>query len=103
MSRASVRLKTETAAASVINPIQVIRSDDTRALSVTEFCDRNQIGKSSYFYLQAIGRAPKTTRVGRRVIIFPQDEMAWRQSIQDNPLPSSLRRAAEAAAQMEAA
>ncbi|MGS0626149.1 hypothetical protein ACU8YE_25250, partial [Ralstonia sp. VS2407] len=68
-----------------------------------EFCDRNHIGKSSYFYLQAIGRAPKTTRVGRRVIIFPQAEAAWRQSIQDNPLPASLRRAAEAAAQMEAA
>lgn len=103
MPRTSVRLQTETAAALVASPVQIVRSDDTRALSVSEFCDRNQIGKSSYFYLQAIGRAPKTTRVGRRVIIFPQDEAAWRQSIQDNPLPASLRRAAEAAAQREAA
>ncbi|WP_214289432.1 hypothetical protein, partial [Bacillus subtilis] len=64
MPRTSVRLQTETAAASVASPVQVIRSDDTRALTVSEFCDRNQIGKSSYFYLLAIGRAPKTTRIG---------------------------------------
>src|SRR3978361_1985931 len=103
MPRTSVRLQTETATAAAPSPIQVVRSDDTRALSVSEFCDRNQIGKSSYFYLLAIGRAPRSTRVGRRVIIFPQDETVWRQSIQDNPLPASLRRAAEAAAQREAA
>jgi 3-methyladenine DNA glycosylase Mpg len=72
-------------------------------MSVPEFCDRNKIGESSYFYLRAIGRAPKSTRIGRRIIIFPQDEAAWRLSIQENPLPSSLRRAAEAAAEKEAA
>jgi len=103
MPRTSVQLRTATAAVSAASPVAVVRSDDTRALSVAEFCDRNQIGKSSYFYLQAIGRAPRSTRVGRRVIIFPQDEAAWRLSIQENPLPASLRRAAEAAAEMEAA
>jgi hypothetical protein len=103
MPRRSVQLQTGTAIAAVPSSAQFIRSDESRALSVSEFCDRNQIGKSSYFYLQAIGRAPKSTRVGRRVIIFPQDEAAWRQSIQDNPLPASLRRAAEAAAEKEAA
>jgi predicted DNA-binding transcriptional regulator AlpA len=103
MPRRSVQLQTETALAAATSQIHVNRSDDTRALSVSEFCGRNQIGKSSYFYLLAIGRAPRSTRVGRRVIIFPQDEAAWRRSIQENPLPASLRRAAEAAAQKEAA
>ena len=101
MPRRSVQVQTETAGETITGPIQIIRSDGTRARSVAQFCDNNGFGKSSYYYLKIIGRAPKTTRVGRREVIFPQDEAAWRQSIQDDPLPASLRRAAEA--QKEAA
>lgn len=103
MPRKSVQVQAEETATAVPRPIQIVRSEDTSAISVQEFCARNKIGESSYFYLKAIGRAPKSTRVGRRVIIFPQDEAAWRQSIQDTPLPASLRRAAEAVAKKEAA
>ncbi|MET3411654.1 hypothetical protein [Methylobacterium sp. 1030] len=103
MPRKSVQARANETATAALRPIQILHSDETSAFSVPEFCARNKIGESSYFYLKAIGRAPKSTRVGRRVIIFPQDEAAWRQSIQDNPLPASLRRAAEAVAKKEAA
>ena len=103
MPRRSFQLPAETTVAANSKPVRDFRVEDSGAYSISEFCFRNKIGESSYFYLKAIGRAPKTTRVGRRVIIFSQDETAWRQSIQDTPLPASLRRAAEAAAEKEAA
>lgn len=103
MPRKSVQVRALEAATAVSQPFQIIRSDETRAFSILEFCARNKIGDSSYFHLKIIGRAPRSTRIGRRVVIFPQDEAAWRQSIQDNPLPASLRRAAEAVAKKEAA
>ncbi|MGY2052285.1 hypothetical protein [Methylobacterium sp. JK268] len=97
-------MQTETAVAAAVGYApKDTRHDIGLDPSITGFCHRNNIGKSSLYYLKAIGRAPRMTHVGRRVLIFPEDEDDWRRDIRENPLPEALRPAAQAALAKESA
>ena len=45
---------------------------------IATFCDRNGISESYYFALKREGRGPKEIKLGKRVLISPESEAAWR-------------------------
>ncbi|TGD94904.1 hypothetical protein [Methylobacterium nonmethylotrophicum] len=103
MPRKNVRQQLDVVVAAAVDQSLTSRSVDTEMRTIPEFCSRNRIGKSTFYYLVALGRAPEITTIGGRKLISPEDEAAWRRSIKENPLPSALRPAAQAALAEEAA
>jgi predicted DNA-binding transcriptional regulator AlpA len=50
------------------------------ALSVAEFCAANGIGKTTFFKLRKLGKAPRTMPVGSRVLISVAAAKEWRKA-----------------------
>jgi predicted DNA-binding transcriptional regulator AlpA len=48
------------------------------ALSISDFCARNNISRSFFYKLKKRGKAPRTMHVGGRQIISPDAERDWR-------------------------
>ncbi len=46
--------------------------------TVPQFCEDHQISKSFYYVLEKQGRAPRTIKLGRRVLITAEAAAAWR-------------------------
>ena len=49
-----------------------------QALSITQFCARNNISRSFFYKLMKRGKAPRTMNVDGRRIISPEAERDWR-------------------------
>jgi hypothetical protein len=47
------------------------------ALTIKQFCDRNQISAAHYHNLSARGEGPRVMRVGRSVRITEEAERDW--------------------------
>ena len=57
----------------------VIQNDSGgHALSIAQFCARNNISRSFFYKLRKAGKAPRTMRVGGRQIVSPDAERDWR-------------------------
>lgn len=53
-------------------------SCEKEALSIPEFCHRNDISKSTFYKLKKQGRGPRIMRLGRAHRITPAAEQDWR-------------------------
>jgi excisionase family DNA binding protein len=53
---------------------------ERNAFSRKEFCDRNGIGHSKFYEEVKAGRL-RAHKLGRKVLIFADDEQAWRDGI----------------------
>ncbi len=49
-----------------------------QALSISQFCVRNNISRSFFYKLKKSQKAPRTMSVGGRQIISPEAERDWR-------------------------
>jgi hypothetical protein len=67
------------------------RRDPNDAHSITSFCRSNGISESYYFALKREGRGPREIKLGKRVLISPEAETAWRQEREQE---TALRRSA---------
>ena len=52
---------------------------DPDAFSIREFCQRHGISQSFYHKLRNQGLAPRTLRLGSRVLITREDARRWHQ------------------------
>jgi predicted DNA-binding transcriptional regulator AlpA len=56
-------------------------SDLRDSWSITEFCDRNTISRSTYYNLKKVNQSPRETRIGvgkrKRVVITRTAAAAW--------------------------
>jgi 3-methyladenine DNA glycosylase Mpg len=50
----------------------------TKAMSIREFCENNDISPSTYFNLKKRGLGPREMAVGNRITISPEAEADWR-------------------------
>ena len=48
--------------------------------NIESFCDANGISMSHYFVLKRKGKGPREMKVGKRVLITPEAEAAWRRA-----------------------
>ena len=55
---------------------------DRDSFQIVEFCRRNGISRSTFYNLQAEGRAPRTFNVGRRVLISKEAAAEWRERME---------------------
>jgi predicted DNA-binding transcriptional regulator AlpA len=49
------------------------------AMSITQFCDRHGISEAFFYLLQQRGQAPRTMRLGARVLITAEEARRWRE------------------------
>jgi predicted DNA-binding transcriptional regulator AlpA len=56
----------------------LIRTNDR---TIEGFCFRQSLSRSHFYNLRKAGRAPRIKRVGRRLIITPEDEARWQRSL----------------------
>jgi hypothetical protein len=47
--------------------------------TLPEWCRRTRISLRAYYNLAEQGQAPKVLRIGRRVLISPEEDAAWRE------------------------
>jgi hypothetical protein len=66
------------------------------SLELQTFWTRNRFGKTSYYYLKRLGRAPQTISIGTKEMVTPEAEAEWRREMAKNPIRGSLRKAVEA-------
>ena len=52
--------------------------DDLDAYDIPTFCRRHKISTSFYFKLRLLGMAPRTMKLGKRVLISKESAAAWR-------------------------
>jgi hypothetical protein len=50
---------------------------DDRSKTISEFCDRHQICRATYYNLKKQGRGPRVMRVGSRDRITPEADADW--------------------------
>lgn len=55
---------------------------DRDAHSVDEFCERNNISRSTYYDLRRQGLGPKEMKVGKRRIISVEAAAEWRRAME---------------------
>ena len=60
------------------------------ALSIAQFCARNNISRSFFYKLRKAGKAPRTMRVGGRQIVSPDAERDWRCDREAEAGPSNV-------------
>ena len=60
------------------------------ALSIAQFCARNNISRSFFYKLRKAGKAPRTMRVGGRQIVSPDAERDWRCEREAEAGPSNV-------------
>ena len=66
-----------------------------RSLTISQFCFRHQIGRTSYFQMRKTGLGPREIRVGRVIRISPDSEREWVDRMQsDGPIFGSTEEAA---------
>lgn len=56
------------------------------AVGIDAFCELHRICRSSFYNLLKAGKAPRLTRIGRRVLITPEALAEWREA-QTEPAP----------------
>lgn len=49
-----------------------------RALSIPEFCERNNFSRAHFYNIVKAGIGPRVMRVGKRVLITPSAAAEWR-------------------------
>jgi hypothetical protein len=57
----------------------------------------NGLSKTQYYYLERLGRAPKTISIGTKKLVTPEAEDAWRREMEARPIVGNLRKLALAA------
>ena len=48
--------------------------------NIESFCEANGISVSHYFVLKRKGKGPREMKAGKRVLITPEEEAAWRRA-----------------------
>jgi hypothetical protein len=48
--------------------------------NIESFCEANGISVSHYFVLKRNGKGPREMKVGKRILITPEAEAAWRRA-----------------------
>ena len=71
---------------------------DGKLKTPDEFRADNGLSRTQHFYLDKIGRGPKTIQIGAKKLISPEAETEWRREMADRPVVGSLRKLALAAA-----
>jgi hypothetical protein len=66
-------------------------------LTEAEFRERNNISRTSEYYLEVLGRGPDWIYIGTKKVLSLEAEAAWRREMQANPVRGDLRKMAEAA------
>jgi len=61
------------------------------------FCADNGLSRTQAYYLQVIGRGPRTVKIGDKMMVSPDAERDWRREMEDRPIVGSLRKLAEQA------
>lgn len=51
---------------------------DADVQTLKEFCARNRIARPTFYKLKANGQAPRTFRVGRKVLVTNEAAQDWR-------------------------
>jgi hypothetical protein len=59
--------------------------------TIDQFCRDNHFSRQTFYNLTAIGRAPTVMRIGKRVLISPEAEAAWRRDIAERPILGRVR------------
>jgi hypothetical protein len=49
-------------------------------MSIAEFCEHNRISEAHYYVMKQNGDGPREIHVGKRVLISPEAESAWRKA-----------------------
>jgi hypothetical protein len=70
---------------------------DGKLMPLPTFWERNGLTKTQYYYLERLGRAPRTISIGTKKMVAPDAEAEWRNEMGENPLKGSLRKLALAA------
>lgn len=52
--------------------------DTPQAFSIKRFCDTHDLSRALFYKLQKEGKAPRTFRCGRRVLISQESAQEWR-------------------------
>jgi len=55
---------------------------DPDCYSIDEFARRHGISRATFYNLQAVGRAPRTMKVGARVLITREAAADWRRRME---------------------
>ena len=58
-----------------------------QTLTLKEFLATHKISRATYYRLRASGEAPRTVRVGRRVLIAVTDAREWLERLQSEASP----------------
>ena len=69
----------------------------SQALSISQFCARNNISRSFFYKLKKRRKAPRTMDVGGRQIISPDAERDWRQERERDAAEAACRLSPHAA------
>lgn len=54
----------------------------TQAYTIDSFCELHSISKSFFYKLIKQGKAPKTMKVGKRILISSDAAQTWRKSME---------------------
>jgi hypothetical protein len=61
---------------------------------LAQFWADNGLSKTQYYYLQRLGRAPKTIPIGTKKLVAPEAEDEWRREMAARPVVGNLRKLA---------
>ena len=59
-------------------------SINNKAYSISRFCENHNISRGMFYLLTERNEAPKTMRVGRRVLISDEAATEWRKRMEES-------------------
>jgi hypothetical protein len=68
--------------------------DTGELMPLPVFWARNGLCKTSFYYIERLGRGPETISLGTKKMVSSDAEAAWRKALVERPLKGSLRRLA---------
>lgn len=57
----------------------------------SQFCDDNSMSRATGYNLLKLGRGPKLLRIGTRVLVTAEDEIAWQREMVEHPIEGGIR------------
>ena len=66
------------------------QNTDSQVLSISDFCKRNRISRSTFHKLKKSNRAPREIRLGRAIRISLEAEQVWRRD-REMPMDAEAR------------
>ena len=62
---------------------------ETEAYSIAEFCHAHRISRATFYNLQTAGKAPRTMKVGGRVLVSKEAAADWRRECERTAEPEA--------------